>query len=243
MLKRLGWRVVLLAFAGSVTLAAAALLWLQIPDSHVWEFGVSVVVGLALVVGAVWLKASIVRRIRLGTGATGQAMAVMAVWIIVGWGLVQAVERLSVHVVERAGYWNSRLSAHQRTIFTETRLEDWQNDAISTLLWFVIPGLLLPVIVETVSGGGLATVGRVYRRWQMWLAVGLASTVGCWTAEKLTAWHPAESVRGEVVSAVARLGVLYVLLLAIGLVTVTVVAELLARAESTETGAVERPWR
>jgi len=231
MLSRLSWRVVALAAGGSVALAVLAGLWLQIPDSHVWEFCLSIVLGLGILAGLIWLKTEVVRRMRLGVGATPQMMAVMAVWMVVGWLLLQLVEALSVHVVERAGYWNSRLSAHQRTIFTEARLESWQNDAISTLLWFVLPGLLLPVIVETVSGGGLKTVGRVYLRWQMWLTVGVATVVGCWVAEKLLAWHPAESVRGELLSAVGRLGLLYVVLLGIGLVTVAVVAELLARAD------------
>lgn len=232
MLSRLTWRVVALAAAGSVVLAVLAGLWLQIPDSHGWEFCLSVVLGLGIVVGVVWLKSTVVRRIRLGVGATPQSMAVMAVWLMVGWALVQMIERMSVHVVERAGYWNSRLSAHQRTIFTETRMEHWQNDAIATLLWFVVPGLLLPVVVETVAGGGLKAVGMVYRRWQMWLTVAVATTAGCWAAEKLSAWHPAESVRGEIVSAVLRFGLLYVVLLAIGLVTLAIVAELLARADA-----------
>lgn len=231
MVSRLDGKVVVLSLCGSLGLAILAGLWLQIPDSHVWQFCLSMLVGLAFVLGALWLKTTIVRRIRLGIGATPQAIAIMAVWMVVGWGLAQSIETLSVHVVERAGYWNSRLSAHQRTILTEARLETWQNEAISTLLWFVLPGLLLPLIIETVAGGGLKTVGRVYGRWQMWLTVGLATTAGCWLTEKLSAWHPAESVRGELISAVARLSLLYILLLAIGLITLAIVSALLARAD------------
>jgi hypothetical protein len=240
MLSRLGWKVIALAACGSPGLAILAGLWLQIPDSHVWEFCVSMLLGLGMLIGLLWLKTTIVRRIRIGVGATPQTMAVMAVWMVVGWGLAQSIEALSVHVVERAGYWNSQLSAHQRAFFTETRLEAWQNDAISALLWFVLPGLLLPVVIETVSGGGLKTVGRVYGRWQMWLTVGLATTLGCWLAEKLSDWHPAESVRGELMSAVGRFGLLYVALLAIGLVALAIVSELLARADVRTDEGVRR---
>jgi hypothetical protein len=230
MRSRLGWQVVSIAAAGSLVLASLSLLWLQIPDSHAWEFALSILSALAIVLAVLWLTTTIIRRIRIGSGATPQAMTILAVWIVIGWALVQSVEALSVHVVERAGFWNSRLTPHQRAFFTETRLEHWQNDAIGTLLWFVLPGLLLPVMIETISGGGLKTVARVYTRWQMWLSVGLPATLGSWLTEKLSAWHPTESVRGELISALLRFSLLYVLLLAIALLTLAILSELLARA-------------
>jgi hypothetical protein len=234
MLARLSAKVILLAVAGSIVAAVLIALWLNIADSHVWQFVLSMLLGLAILLGVLWLKATILRLIRLGIIATPQSMGILAVWIVVGWALSQFIQTLSVHVVERAGFWNSRLSAHQRTLFTEPRLELWQNDAISTLLWFVLPALLLPVLIETVSGGGLKTVGSVYARWQLWLTIAVASISACWLSTKLTTWHPAESVRGEIISAILRLGCLYIVLLAIALITLSILSELLHRAAQTD---------
>ena len=66
MVTRLDGKVVVLSLCGSLGLAILAGLWLQIPDSHVWQFCLSMLVGLAFVLGALWLKTFIVRRIRLG---------------------------------------------------------------------------------------------------------------------------------------------------------------------------------
>jgi len=234
MLARLNARTLLLAAAGSIAVAVAIALWLQIPDSHTWEFALSVLTGIAIVLATLWLKATILRRIRIGQPATPKSMAILVPWIAVFWILVHLIQLLTIHVVERAGFWNSRLSARQRTLFTEPRLESWQNDAISTLLWFVLPGLLLPLIIETVSSGTLKTAARVYRLWQLWLTVGVATTLGGWLTGKLTTWHPSETVHGELLSAIARLSLLYALLLAIALIALAIISNQLARSATRQ---------
>ena len=244
-LGRLKVPVVLLEVIGLAVVAGLAGLWLQIPDSHAWEFGASVVSGIGILLGFLWLHTTMVRRLRGDVSGSGWAgMGLLAVWLLLWRMLAAQVSLLSVHAEQRAGFWNSRLSAQQRVIFTEPKLLAWQMDAISTLLWFVLPSIFLPLVMETVArgvrglpeeAGPFRTVVRVYGRWQMWLTAGVASLVATSLVEKLTAWQLAETVRGELVSAALRLGGLYLLLVALGLGVLAVVAELLARAASAGT--------
>jgi hypothetical protein len=230
MLNRLSPRVLVLSTLGSIAIAIAIALWLQIPDSHTWEFVLSVLTGLAIVLATLWLKATVIRQIRINQPATAISMAVTAFWAIVTAVFIHLIHLLSVQVDERAGFWNSRLSAHQRTIFTYGRLVSWQTNAIETLLWFILPALLLPLILETVSGASLKSALRTWKRWQLWLTVAAASILANWLTTKLVDWHPAQTVHGELISAIARLSLLYALLLAIALITLSIVSSLLSKA-------------
>ena len=237
-IARLTPKTVLLELCGVAILAALAALWLQIPDAHAWQFALSLVFGLAILLGALLLGTTVLRWIRSARGREPlwRGMGLLALWLLLWDFLIGLVNLLNIHIVERAGLWNSRLSAHQRTLVTEQHLVVWQNDAISTLLWFILPSLFLPIILETVTRGLRSpwpAILRVYGRWQLWLGIALASFVGTWFVEKLTAWHQSESIRGELASVAFRLGTLYLLLIAVALITLAVVAELLARAQPT----------
>ena len=134
-LGRLKVPVVLLELIGPAVVAGLAGLWLQIPDSHAWEFGVSVVSGVGILLGFLWLHTTVVRRLRGDVSGSGRVgMGLLAVWLVFWRVLAAQVSLLSVHAEQRAGFWNSRLSAQQRVIFTEPKLLAWQMDAISTVL-------------------------------------------------------------------------------------------------------------
>jgi hypothetical protein len=240
---RLRLRVVLLQCLGLPVLAGLGVLWLQIPDSHAWELGLSIVSGAGIVLGFLWVEVGVVQGLRLAVDAgriLWRGMGLMAVWLGLWYGLAVWVMGWRMMVVERAGFWNSRLSSHGRTVITFPRLVAWQNDAIGFVLWVLLPGLLLPLIVETVSrgvGGGVwRGVGRVYLGWRLWVAAGLAAVLLVWPLDWLLDWHPAFSVKGELVSAGLRLGGVYVLVVGVGLVLLAVVAELLGRAAVRVTG-------
>ena len=255
---RIGPVLFLTTAAATLVLAAAAAVWLQIPDSHTWQFVFSMLFGAAILVLSLRLYTVVIQLLRLGVPAVPDTTSkpptsrlplltatprgrramwrgagLLALWLILWHILSHLAGLLTPGIETRAGFWNSRLSPHARTLFTYPRLVSWQQDIVETLLWFVIPSLILPFLVETVSHGvtrpALARAARLLRRWQLWLTVAVAGVLASTAWEKLTDWHPASSVPGELFSAALRLPLACMLGFAISLMTLAVLAELLSR--------------
>ena len=211
---------------------------LRIPDSHTWQFALSVLVFAALAAAFLWLQTTTLQALREPASITAPrrySYALLALWIVV-WGvlihLLQALFEQS-KVSTRAGYWNSRLSPHLRQTLTFDRLSHWQHDVLEVLLWWVLPALLLPLIIESVARGVRAlrsgATYRVARRPLLWIVTGAASLAAYWITCGLLSWHPGHSVHAELISLVCRIGVVYVLDIAIYLHAVGFIAQLLAR--------------
>jgi hypothetical protein len=162
-------------------------------------------------------------------------MALLAGWAVLSWVMVAASSHIMDNAAQRAGYWNSQLGAPSRAYLTYMRLLSLQEDAVLVLLWVLIPGLLLPFVVETVCCGRAGTVWarglRTLVNWRHWVVVAVAATVAYWLTDKLIAWHPSYSVRGELVSAVLRVGTVYLLDAMLALVVIASTAELLAQRD------------
>src|ERR1700682_2668996 len=54
-LSKMSGRLLLSQWVGNFVLMLLAAAWLQIPDSHTWQFAFSVLSGVLLVVGFLWL--------------------------------------------------------------------------------------------------------------------------------------------------------------------------------------------
>lgn len=235
-LRRITPRLLLLQAAGNAVLLLLAVACLQIPDSHAWQLFCSLLSGAVLTMGFLTLHSVTLRR--LHAAAKGAplwvGMLVLAGWVLLYWLLAQAAGHISDHAYLRAGYWNSQLGPHWRTVFTYDRLIAWQNDLSSVLVWTVLPALLLPLLVETVTRGlaGWRNGLRVLLRWQHWLIVIAASWLGCWLTSTLLSWHPAHSVRGELFSLALRLLLIYAIDLLLVLLMLATDAELLTRNDS-----------
>ena len=205
-------RVVGLQWIGNAVVLLLAILWLQIPDSHTWQFLFSMVSAVGIACLFVWLTTVTFRRLRLSVPAVPMWLsAVFLVAVLLVWmGLSHPIAVGRDHEELFAGYWNSKLSPGLRYHFTYMRLVELQ-DHFYDLVELVIAALLLPLAIELMTSGvkSLRRVVYVYRRWRYWVVAAVAGSGAIWITRLLLNWTPGHSVRGEVLSLVARVGVAY----------------------------------
>lgn len=240
-------RLLALQLVGNAVLLALAAVWLLIPDSHVWQLLLSFCFAGLLVISLLELHAFTLRTlrqprrpIRVWLGAL-----ILACWLAFSLASAQLLALWNVHAADRAGYWNSRLSPSARTTWTFDRLQHGQLTAASLLLWIVIPGLLLPWLIETVSSGTVASAWRnglrVLLCWQHWIAAILLLGAIRLLTPRLIDWHPYDSIRGEVWSALFRLSLVYVADVLFALLLCSVDTALLARHDIRRNTAAQPP--
>lgn len=235
LLRRITPRILLLQLAGNALLAAIAAVWLEIPDSHTWQLILSVLIAFSLIAVFLWLHTTSLRTLRQPLTAIPLwlSSAILAAWLLCLRFLTTAITHLDDNSSQRAGYWNSRLSPHWRKTFTYQRLDTWQTNLTQFLLWVVLPAIVLPFLIETVTSGLRAPAWRNAARtllcWQHWLTVLVISFLGRWVVNHLINWHPTDTIHGELISVALRLPVAYLLAVLFGLIALSSTAALLAR--------------
>jgi hypothetical protein len=204
--------IVGLQWAGSLFLLLFAALWLQIPDSHVWEFALSILLGLLIVLAVVWLCARTVRSLRGDNAPFAYRIVILlifaAVWMLllypIGWG--RAKEELY------AGFVNSKLSPSLRYFFTYNRLLALQ-EYFYDLLQSIAAGLLIPLIIEATAFGinrdMFRRAGHAWRSGLYWLVVILSGFAGAALTRALLGWTPGRGLSLEMISLLVRVGFAY----------------------------------
>ena len=218
-LHRLHPRTLLEQIVGNAVLALLFAAWLQIPDSHAWQLLFSMFMIAALGAAFLILHVRTIQRMHDPAQPVRQWLACI---LLAAWGLIAHIAAHCLNtlhdssaIFERAGYWNSKLSASLRPTFSYTRLSDWQQDIFSILLWWILPALLLPLAVESVSNGLRSLLSRtircIYTYWPWWLFVGLFAWLGVWISGKLVNWQPGHTVHGELISLTVRFALIYLI--------------------------------
>lgn len=213
-LAKVKGRFFLSQWVGNFLLMLLAAAWLQIPDSHTWQFLFSMLSGVLLVVGFLWLYTATFRHLRpcAARPPWWQSCLLLLVFVVLWWLLLQPIATGRAHESVFAGYWNSQSPPWLRYHLGYSRLVAWQERIYDCAQW-IWAGLLLPLAVQTgacgLPAGWLRRVARVYRHWLYWVCV-LVSGVGAaeltWA---LAEWTPATDLMGQTLSIVARLGTAY----------------------------------
>ncbi len=211
----LTWRVLLLEWLGTLLLLLLGFAWLQIADSHIWQFAFSIVSGVLLVIAFFLLQATVFRILLRRSSTLAPfwkrfliCLAVLGLWLL----LLQGIGAAREHAPLYAGYWNSKLSPGLRSFFTYERLVSLQRSFWSLLQW-ALAALLLPVAVE---GGAMAMnssagkrIGGIYRHWPYWLAAIVCGFAGSAIVGALVNRKPGDGVGQQIASAVLRVGLAY----------------------------------
>ena len=230
-------RLLGLQLLGNLLLLGLSSLWLLIPDSHVWQLILSLVFGILLVISFLEQHAYTLRNLRQPAEPLRlwRSALVLFAWLLLFYLASLALSHWSVHIDDRAGFWNSRLSPSLRRVWTYERLQQWQQQAAALALWVLLPALLLPWIIETVSCGPSAASWRrglrVLARWQHWLAAIVLCEAILQLTPRLVDWHPYDSVHGEIGSALFRLPLVCVVDVFLALLLCSIDAGLLQRQD------------
>lgn len=205
-------KVFILQWMGNLGLMLLAALWLQIPDSHVWQFTLSIISGVLIGLGALWLYARTVSELRRPTTSALVRMLLLVVFVT-GWLLVlYLIGQLREKEGLFAGFWNSKMVPDLRYFLNYSRLLVWQEQFYDLAQW-TFAAFMLPVALEMCASGlrwiNFKQSRQVYRHWQYWLVVVVAGLAGMALTGALARWTPGKGVAVETVSLLGRLGVAY----------------------------------
>ncbi|MGA2218513.1 MAG: hypothetical protein ABSG51_10530, partial [Terracidiphilus sp.] len=165
-------------FGITLLLIVAGIAWTRLPDKHIWQVALSLLIPLLLAICALELEAATVRalsdddgkRVKLVWGAL-----TLLVWIAVGAALWELLDWCDDQIPLWAGYLNSQASAHSRAVvFTYAHIVRWLTIAEWILRWIVVPGKLIALGAATAQWGWRLPVRRLFRlllNWRWWLGV------------------------------------------------------------------------
>jgi hypothetical protein len=210
--SRIKGRLFLSQWVGNFLLMLLAAGWLQVPDSHAWQFLFSILSGVLLVVAFLWLYSATFRHLLACVTRPPWFVSclLLAAFVALWWLLQQPIAAGRAHEALFAGYWNSQSPRWLRYRLGYSSLVAWQERIYDCVQWLIV-GLLLPLAVVTCACGlaGFRRAGLVYRRWLYWLCVLVCGFGGAAITWALADWTPAAGLVGQFFSIVARLGIAY----------------------------------
>jgi hypothetical protein len=144
--SRFRFSVIALQWGGNLLTLFLAAAWLQIPDSHAWQFVFSIILAAILAIGFCWLQMATFSRLRpqfqpatVWLRVLGFAL-VAALWIL----LAQWISSGNDGIPNYAYLWNSKLSPGMRVTFSPARIIAGLGILLNVMIW-AITGMLLPI--------------------------------------------------------------------------------------------------
>jgi hypothetical protein len=209
---------ILLQFVLTLVLILAGLAWTRLPDKHIWQVALSLLVPVLLMICALELEAGTMRKLADDDGKRVKlvwgAMALL-VWVAIGAATWALLDWCDDQIPLWAGYLNSRFGAHARaTTFTFEHIQRWLTELEWVVRWIVLPAKLIPHAAASAQWGWKIPWRRILRflwNWRWWLGVVLASVLGVWLPGEFFDKAPSGTVSGQVWSVVFKLAAAYVL--------------------------------
>jgi hypothetical protein len=209
--------------------------WLLIPDAHGWQVAASAVIGVAVVLSVLWLRAGTLAWFRMSEFRNQARIApayrralryvpALAFWVLVFVLIAWFLWSLHPLIPQAAVWFRQKLSAGPppRNIMNDL------NWLLLVVIFYLMPTLWLP-IATTVSAAGvhpdhLARSRRVWKRPHYWLWLAFLLTIGLWIPYKIVWWIPdLQTLRHQAWSMGARFALAYVIAISafIGVVWLT----------------------
>ena len=218
--RRLGraWVWVAAQFVLTLVLLLVGLAWTRIPDKHVWQVALTLIVPVLLAISFLELEAGTMRaladddgrRVKLVWGAM-----TLLVWVALFWACWAVLDWCDDRIPVWAGYLNSRASAGSRaTVFTFEHVQKWLTQAEWLLRWIVVPGKIIPYATASAQWGWRLPFRKIIRlllSWRWWPAVILAALVGVVLPGHFFAGAPHGTVSHQVWAVILKLAGSYVL--------------------------------
>lgn len=220
----------------TLVLILIGLAWTRLPDKHVWQVGLTLLIPLLMAISALELEAGTMRvlanddgkRVKLVYGACA-----LLVWVALFWACWAALDWCDDRIAQWAGYLNSRASAGARaTVFTFAHLQKWMTIAEWILRWIVVPGKIIPYAIASAQWGWRVPFRKIIRlllNWRWWPVVVLAALMGVELPEHFFASLPSGSVSHQVWAVLLKAVASYVLVIGCWVALLAWAAVLLGR--------------
>lgn len=181
------------------------LAWTRLPDKHLWQVALSLLIPLLLAISALELQAGTIRkladddghRVKLVWGAI-----TLLVWIAIGWAAWAVLDWCDDRIWSWASYLNSIAPTHARaTIFTFAHISTWLAFLEWVFRWIVVPAKVIPWGVASAQWGlrlPWRGIIRLLWNWRWWVGVVLAALLGVWLPGNFFSKAPSGSVSAQV---------------------------------------------
>ncbi len=218
---RLRWTWVVAQLVGTPLLILVGLAWTRLPDKHVWQVALSLLVPLLLGISVFELQAGTVRsfadddgkRVKLVLGAIS-----LLVWVAIGAACWAVLDWCDDQIPQWAGYLNSQAPASLRAkLFTFEHISLWLGIVEWLLRWVAVPGKLIVYASASAQWGWRLPWRRMIRflwNWHWWAGVLLAALVAVALPGCFFAGEPSGTVHAQLWHVALKVSATY--LLAVG---------------------------
>jgi len=178
-----GW--VVAQFAVTLGLILLGFVWTNLPDEHVWQVALILLILVLLGISALELQAGTMRgladddgkRVKLVWGAL-----TLLVWIAMACAFWAVLDWCDVQIPQWAGYLSAQSPAGARgSLFSFAHVYVGLQCVEWVLRWVVLPAKCIPYGIASAQWGWRLPVRRILRllwNWRWWLGVLLAVMVG-----------------------------------------------------------------
>jgi hypothetical protein len=232
----LGWVAAQFWATPLIVLAGAA--WTRVPEKHVWQVGLTLLLPLLMLAATLVLEAGTMRgffqkddrRVRFAWSAL-----TLLVWIAVVWMAWFILDWCDDQIPQWASYLNSRAYAHARArLFTYEHITYWLSVLEWIFRWIVVPAKVIPLAMASAQWGGRLPWRKLLRtlsNWQWWIAAVIAALVGVLLPSYFFHGEPHGTVTHQVWAVSLKLTGAYLLAMASWILLLAWAAVLLTRDE------------
>jgi hypothetical protein len=238
MFRRLGgaWGWVAAQFWATLLIVLVGVGWTRLPDRHVWQVGLTLLLPLVMLAAALVLEAGTMRsfigqderRVRFAWGALA-----LLVWIAVVWIAWFILDWCDDQIPQWADYLNSRASANARArFFTYEHITTWFTVLEWILRWIVLPAKVIPHALASVQWGWRLPWRKLLRmmlNWRWWMGAVIAALVGVLLPSYFFNGEPHGTVTHQVGAVILKVAGAFLLAIASWVLLLAWAAVLLAR--------------
>jgi hypothetical protein len=232
----LGW--VAAQFWATLLIVLAGVGWTRVPERHVWQVGLTLLLPLLMLAALLALEAGTMRslfhreerRVRFVWGAL-----TLLVWIAVVWIAWFILNWCDDQIPQWASYLNSRASAHARArFFTYEHITTWLSVLEWIFRWIVVPAKVIPHALASAEWGWRLPWRKLLRmmlNWRWWIGAVIAALLGVLVPSYFFNGEPHGTVTHQVWAVSLKVAGAYLLAIVSWVLLLAWAAVLLARDE------------
>ena len=207
-------------FVGTLLLILIGIAWTRLPEKHLWQVALSLIVPVLLAISVLELNAGTMRSLASNDGKRVKLVwgaITLLLWIAVAWASWAILDWCDDQIPQWAGYLNSQAPAHARAkLFTYDHLVLWMTILEWIFRWIIVPAKVIPYAMASAQSGYRLPWRRVLQllwNWRWWPAVVVAALLGVWLPGLFFAADPHGTVSAQILHVSLKLAATYLLVM------------------------------
>jgi hypothetical protein len=204
-----GW--VAAQFWATLLIVLAGVAWTRVPEKHLWQVGLTVLLPVGMLAALLVLEAGTMRgllhkeerRVQFAWGAL-----TLLVWIAVAGIAWFILDWCDDQTYLWANYLNSRMPAYFRAqFFTYDHIQLWLTVLIWIFRWIVVPAKVVPHAIASTQWGCRLPWRKLLRtllNWRWWLGAVIAALLGVLLPSYFFHGEPHGTVSHQITAAILK---------------------------------------